>query len=187
MSAEKEHVILVGNPGSGKSTLANAMAGQVIFKSGVSIGAGLTALSKSHEVHGVVYVDTPGLHDVETRETAALEIQKALQQEGRYKIFFVITLEAGRVRPVDVTVINLVLDAIKESNLQHSLIVNKVSAQVARKLKEDPANMDRAFAGINSGVLPTFLHRCTQGPALCRLFAVLLFGRSCRDLSQGLG
>jgi hypothetical protein len=58
-------------------------------------------------------MDTPGLADVSMREQAAREIESALKKDGNYSIFFMITLEAGRVKPEDVTTINTVMDAVK--------------------------------------------------------------------------
>jgi hypothetical protein len=40
------------------------------------------------------------------------ELKKALQQGGLYRLVFVLTLEAGRVKDDDVTTIHTVLDAI---------------------------------------------------------------------------
>ena len=52
-------------------------------------------IRKNHD--GVIYLDILGLTDFNLREQAAEAIAKALKQDGIYQIFFVITLEAGRV------------------------------------------------------------------------------------------
>lgn len=51
---------------------------------------------KKHK-DGITYLDTPGLADIKLRQQAAEAITKALKQDGTYQVFFVITLEAGRV------------------------------------------------------------------------------------------
>ena len=79
------------------------------------------------EVHnGITYLDTSGLADVKIREQAAEEITKALKQDGIYQVFFVFTLESGRVRPEDVTTMKLVLESAPDIK-SFSLIINKLS------------------------------------------------------------
>jgi len=73
----------------------------------------------------VNYGDTPGLDDINRRLQAAHEINLALKQNGNYRIFFVVTLEAGRVRPADVTTMQIVLAAIKLPNVSYGIIINK--------------------------------------------------------------
>ena len=163
MNTVKESVVFVGNPGAGKSTLLNALVQKVVFCSGVSIGGGLTMAAKSHEIDRVVYTDTPGLLDVHTQKQAAREIRRALQEAGCCRLFFVLTLESGRIRPVDVAVVNLVLNAIKQRDVRHSVIVNKVSDAVAEQLLTGPAGMERALGGINSGRSPFRM----AAPACC--------------------
>ena len=81
-------------------------------------------MKKNHD--GITYLDTPGLADFNLREQAAEAITLALKQGGTYQIFFVITLEAGRLRPEDVTTMKLVLDSA--TDIEHfSLIINKLS------------------------------------------------------------
>jgi hypothetical protein len=54
-------------------------------------------------------IDTPGLADIKTEETAAEEIEKALKNpEKRVKINFVVDLNAGRVDTKDIETINAV-------------------------------------------------------------------------------
>ena len=96
MKSAEEYVLFVGNPGGGKSTLLNSLLGKLHFKSGVSFGQGLTTLFDSSVQDGVTFCDTPGLLDTALRQQAAEEITKALKQDGVYRIFFVVTLEAGR-------------------------------------------------------------------------------------------
>jgi hypothetical protein len=85
------------------------------------------------------------------RDQAAREIEKALKQDGDYRIFFVITLEAGRVRPADVTTINTVMDAIKNGEGNFNVIANKLSKLEKRKILEDHVNMALVYEQINSG------------------------------------
>ena len=57
--------------------------------------------------------DTPGLSDLEMREKAGREIKAVLSKVGLYRLVFVLTLEAGRVKPDDATTIRLILNALK--------------------------------------------------------------------------
>jgi GTP-binding protein EngB required for normal cell division len=126
--------VFVGNTGAGKSTLLNGMGAAVAFPSGVSIATGkTTALEKAVTLDGVLLVDTPGLTDQKTREIAADEIGRAFQDGGRFNLFFVITLEAGRLRPADIVIMELVLEATKVKENQYTIIVNKVSEKILKK------------------------------------------------------
>ena len=83
-------------------------------------------------------MDTPGLSDIKLRKQAAEAITTALKQGGTYQVFFVISLESGRVRPEDVTTIKLVLESA--SDIKHfSLIINKLSTAVLDRLLDENA------------------------------------------------
>ena len=104
-----------------------------MFQSGISFGAGMTFKLDKEEHNGITYLDTPGLSDIKIRKQAAEAITKALKQGGTYQVFFVITLEAGRVRPEDMTTIKLTLESA--SDIKHfSLIINKLSTNAFDRL-----------------------------------------------------
>ena len=88
--------------------------------------------------NGVTYLDTPGLSDINIRKQAAKAITEALKQNGMYQIFFVITLEAGRVRPEDITTMKLVLQSSKDIRY-YSIIINKLTKGSLNGLIEDNA------------------------------------------------
>ena len=145
------NLMFIGNPGSGKSTTCNAILGQVAFNSGLHT-TGLTTESSQHpwEHEGVMHAitDTPGLADVNMRKEAAEEISKALKGDIIYKIFFVVTLESGRVRPADLTTIDLVLDCLpdKGANIPVSVIVTKMSKKLKNKLAQETGQQAFAIA-----------------------------------------
>ena len=127
---------MIGNPGSGKSTLLNSLIRQQQFKSGISLGRGLTSTLECFKIGNTRFYDTPGLHDIERRREAAEEITKSLRKEGTYKLFFVITLMQARLRPEDVTVIRLVMESLPESSF-YNLIINQVQEEVLEIIKDD--------------------------------------------------
>lgn len=134
--------MVVGNPGVGKSALLNGLIGEVKFASGVSFGCGLTSRLQIETYKGNRYLDTPGLQDVKLRKQAAAAIQEALKVGGEYKIIFVITLEAGRVRPMDVATIRSVLNSAEEIGCNYGIIVNKVSQRTIDQILLNPKNED---------------------------------------------
>ena len=83
-------------------------------------------------------MDTPGLSDIKLRGEAAKAITQALKKNGSYQIFFVITLEAGRIRPEDMTTIKLVLESASDITY-YSIIINKLSDNAYNCLTEDNA------------------------------------------------
>ena len=130
--------VAIGNPGSGKSTLLNSLAGERLFKSGHSIGKGLTyELNCGVNAEGKQFYDTPGLKDVAQREQAAKAIADALRKGGDFKVLFFITQEDGRVAQEDVTTMKLVLDAAPNIGGNYGVIINKVSEGVLELLKDD--------------------------------------------------
>ena len=89
------------------------------------------------ETHnGITYLDTPGLADIKLRKEAAKAITQGLKKDGTYQIFFVVTLEAGRLRPADLATIKLVLENAEDIS-SYSLIINKLSKHVHNHFHED--------------------------------------------------
>ena len=135
--SEERDIIFCGNPGVGKSTLLTAISG-TIFQSGLSYGEGKTVVLRFQDDANdpnLRYADTPGLADVKLAENAAKAINKALvdaaKRGRRVQIVFVVTAEAGRVRPSDHMTINKVMGSITLKNgaklpiNSHGVIVNK--------------------------------------------------------------
>jgi GTP-binding protein EngB required for normal cell division len=151
--------IMAGNPGSGKSTLLNSLAGKVLFRSGVSIGEGMTtAIQIGNGLDGKLYGDTPGLDDIVIRAQAAAEINKILRSYSAIKLCFVITLEAGRIKPADKATIEVILDALPPplTNM-FSIIINQVDKRVFAAL-QNPATMQRLLVGLNGKHVTEYIH-----------------------------
>lgn len=150
---EKTYWLFVGNPGVGKSTLINALKGEIVAQADVSSGGGLTKRCTFYKdsIKNIYYCDTPGLQDIkENRERAAEEIEKALKQNGLYKIIFVLTLQAGRVKPEDVTTINTIMKAIDIPERTYSIIINKLTLK-EKKLFREIKNNALIYAQLNNG------------------------------------
>jgi len=144
----EKYLIFVGNPGSGKSTLLNGLVDEDKFQSGVSFGQGMTRILQIHKHRGINYGDTPGLSDFNMRKQAALEITTILKMEGQYKLFFTCTLEAGRVRPDDVTTIKLILESV-EVPVEYGIIINKIPPGTKCLLENSSEDFERVVACLN--------------------------------------
>jgi len=158
MDDSPEILMFVGNPGVGKSSTINALKQEMVAKADVNLGSGLTQFftkyKHQHQGRNYLLFDTPGLDDMKIRGQAAAEIEKALKQEGSYKLFFVITLEAGRVKPSDVATIEMVMDAIKRDDKAYNVIVNKIS-KLEKNALSLSSNIDVLFQQINAGKYKT--------------------------------
>jgi len=132
-------VVFCGNPGVGKSTLLSCISG-IQFKSGLSFGSGMTERlqfqSNPNSSLDVRFADTPGLSDIKVRELAAKQITNALRDGAnngrRLLLVFVLTLEAGRVKPDDIVTLEKVMESIEAPGYDltrnsFGIIVNKCS------------------------------------------------------------
>lgn len=134
-------VFVIGNPGVGKSAICNTFGSD--FKSGISIGKGLTTVMQICEVtinnRKCTIVDAPGLYEpsIERTRKNATEIKEGLSQPGaEYKIIFVLTLEAGRIKAHDMSMMKAVMEAIDVDKDQVAVVINKVHKDEMILLKE---------------------------------------------------
>ena len=95
----QQSIIAIGNPGAGKSSILNAIAGKILFKSGVSMGKGLTYSLQQMSVGNLRYCDTPGLADVERKKAAGDAIRTSLNMGGPHKIIFFCTQKYVQASP----------------------------------------------------------------------------------------
>lgn len=154
MEQIQQCMVFIGNPGVGKSTLVNSLINKPIFKSGISV-SGVTKVCQIYEHGNVIYVDTPGLSDIKLRNQAAIEIEKTLKKNAYYKIFFVFTLEAGRLKPEDINTVNRVMDAIKNPDKKFNIIINKVTKQEKKAVFEEDAGYTNLCSQINNNFYKT--------------------------------
>ena len=135
----KEYWLFAGNPASGKSKIINSLLQKEVAKSGPSIGGVLTkecALYPNPNGN-IVYIDTPVLDDINTRADAAKEIEKALKQNGKYRIFFVIDSNGLKTRPADLDTMKIILDAINLTNIEYNIIVNQLTIPELSEVVKD--------------------------------------------------
>merc|ERR1711915_182791 len=74
---------------------------------------------------------------------------------GEYRLFFVFTLEAGRVRPADKATMQMVLGAAPEIGSKYGLIINKVSRAAADKVMKDASAQEAILGAMFAEVQPT--------------------------------
>ena len=133
--------LFIANSGAGKSTLANCLAEKVLFKSGTSSSSSKTSQLGKAKHGDIMYLDTPGLTDIKIRQIAAKVIAEALRQTGKYQIFFVVTLSEGRLRPVDLATIWLVLFNTADIRFVN-IIINKLSKEEHKRFKSNNVVFD---------------------------------------------
>jgi predicted GTPase len=141
-------ILFLGNPGVGKSFLLNSLIQEKYFKSGVAEfnDSNTTEFQVYSDQSKLVdFIDTPGLCDASKRSYAVESVQKALNQGGYYRIFYVAVLQSGRLRPDDLDTVKMIADAIGDA-FKYSLIINKLSKRMYTTLKDDMSEIKNFFA-----------------------------------------
>jgi hypothetical protein len=126
--------------------MLNGLAGKPLFQSGLSFGAGKTVVLQKEQIGKNWYMDTPGLSDTKLRELAAKAIEAAMKEGGAFKVIFVITIEAGRVRPADRTTMELVLESAPIT--QYGVMINKLGKKERKKILENKEAYGAVVAGL---------------------------------------
>ena len=157
-------IAFFGNPGAGKSTLLNCLMvmkhGKVepLFRSGVNIAKGLTYKLEQKTIGDYVYMDTPGLDDVEMRKQASKAISEALKQGGMYLIVFIVRESSGKIYPSDLATIKTVLQSAPEIK-HYGVIINKLSKPIYDKfsIEENRSRIQNLFESINRSKIVSIL------------------------------
>ena len=119
----------------GKSTLVNCITNRGLFASDIATVKTTQLHMQEHE--RIIYVDTPGLFDSKMQKVAAKEITKALKQNGRFQVYFVVSMKSGKIPLIDLSTMWLVLNNALDIKF-FGIIINKLS-------KEDYACLSQMF------------------------------------------
>ena len=133
-------IIAIGIPGVGKSAFLNSLAEEVLFKSGVSVGKGMTSKIDEKENNNGHFLNLDlnlDLCDKELRKKVRETISKGLKKGGSYKVIFFVTQEAGRVNQQDTKTLKLVHEAAPDIGMEYGIIVNKVPKEVLKTLEDE--------------------------------------------------
>ncbi len=136
-------VVLCGNPGAGKSAVANAYGRLYACKSTLSFETcGITTELQSVQSedsigNSVEVIDIPGLVDMYCVQRGIDCAFLALSNPTAfYKLNFVLTLQAGRVKPNDIVGINYICKAIT-SEFTYGIIINQLTSRAMKELNRD--------------------------------------------------
>lgn len=127
-------VVVTGASGVGKSTILDRLVGTPKFPSSFS------ARCERHS--GICYVDTPGLPFTRRRQTALNDtMRRTLSGAPQLRVVHVAVLESGRVRPVDIEALALVVSALRVAGVKdkavYSVVFNKASKAVRELAERD--------------------------------------------------
>ena len=135
------NIIAIGNSGSGRSTILNVIAGDTLFKSGTSLGFGLTNEVTEKMRHGTTYIDTPGIMGSKDRDNSIIGITKKFNEGGKMKILFFILQNDGRPVKEDVGTMKLILQAVPQIGANYGIIINKVNDAVINSWDDSEKKM----------------------------------------------
>lgn len=155
LNLEKEYFLFVGEPGVGKSTIINSLMKQKVASAGICAGTGLTKIHQKYPHGNRIYIDTPGLFDVAIKKQAAKEIENSLKYNGKYRIFFIIELIAGRVKDDDIRTITTIMDAINIPNVKYNVLINKVTGKEFNEIINNKCVFAILVDSLNSGKYKT--------------------------------
>ncbi|RLN44248.1 hypothetical protein BBJ29_006321 [Phytophthora kernoviae] len=95
-------------------------------------------------------MDTPGLADRKLKELAMAAITEALRQSGRYKLFFMVRLENGRVVADDLATIETVMNSIDMEGVPFSVIINIVKKRQYKAMMEKGIEFVKVVTMVNA-------------------------------------
>lgn len=145
-------ILFLGNPGTGKSSIINSLLQEEVVKSGLSAGGGLTKQFQRVSKNGLDFIDTPGLSDSTMEEEAALEIEKALNLNGHYAIFFVISAKDGRIDMADCKSINRIMKSINVKDKPFHILINRISRRVRTEIFDNQQNYNLFLERLRDGL-----------------------------------
>eukprot|EP00918_Siedleckia_nematoides_P054835 GHVU01119760.1.p1 GENE.GHVU01119760.1~~GHVU01119760.1.p1 ORF type:complete len:485 (-),score=79.00 GHVU01119760.1:1679-3085(-) len=99
------------------------------------------------------------------RKQAAQEIEKALKQNGSYRIVFIVKEDSGRVRAQDATTMKLVLDALPK-DAPFGIVVNQISPKVYEILESGKRDLAEDMGTDNAMNTKAFLTCLMSGVGL---------------------
>ena len=149
--------------------MLNSILGRAEFRAGFCVGRGMTTVLQKVLHNNIWYADTPGLADIERKEQAAAEIKQILLQARRLTLIFVVTLEAGRVRPSDVITIQVILKSMVNTVTKNrfGIVINKVSANAERHMTQENGTVIlRAFQAESENFQTSFIYFNRKDAAL---------------------
>ena len=121
-----------------------------MFQSGTEFTSENSALLVTKQLSDTLYMNTPSLDSQKRKEESAKAITEALKKDGEYQVIFVATLESGRVRPADVTMIKLVLESANEIT-HYGVIFNKLGKDIMAMMKGNKKKEFLAQVSLHSG------------------------------------
>ena len=150
----EEYWLFVGNPGAGKNTIINSLLKQETAKAGISASGGLTGNFALYPHGNITYIDTPYLEDIKNSAKAAKEIEKALKQDGKYRIFLILDSNRLRLNHSHLNTMETLLDAIDLPEVEFNIIINKCTEK-DKKYINDKTNMPELLKVLNAGKYKT--------------------------------
>ena len=138
---EEEYWLFVGEKSTGKTVIIDSLLNSKAIN------------SLEYPQTRIVYLERSFFISINNKEAKIIE--EAINKNGKYRIFFIVNLDRAKVREVDLTAIEMILDAIDLPSVEFNIIVNGITKAERKYFDEDKTRIAKILKHLNTGKYKT--------------------------------